>query len=401
MKILVVCQHYWPEPYPLADICESLVREGHCVHIITGVPNYPMGHIYPEYQKGKNRSQEHNGVEITRTFTIGRRKNIAFRVLNYFSFAVSSTWHTMHLKDEYDVVFAYQTSPVTMSLAAVAYARKWKKPSVLYCLDLWPASLGVAGIKKNSFVYKCAESASRYIYNAFDTILISSQGFRSYLCEELGVDEKKIDHLPQYADDIFTPEPSTAPKKDSIDFVFAGNIGKAQNLEVILNAAALLLDVETLRWHIVGDGQELENLKALAKQLGLENVIFHGRKPKEEMPAYYAMADAMIVCMTEDPIVSLTLPHKVQTCLAAGKPILVSSGGETARVVKEGSCGICAPAGDAAAFAEAVRSFLEMSVEIRTQMGHNAQLYYSECFSKAMFVKKLIFHLSKYNAQVS
>ena len=399
MRILVVCQHYWPEPYPLSEICENLVTLGHSVHVITGVPNYPMGRIYPEYRNGKNRCQDHNGVRITRTFTIGRRKNVVFRMLNYFSFAVSSTLCALHLKEEYDVVFTYQTSPVTMSLAAVAYAKKWKKRSVLYCLDLWPASLNIAGIKDNSPVYRCAEFISRRIYNAVDTILISSQGFRTYLNDELGVEDKRIVYLPQSADDIFTlPLPST-PKKNSIDFVFAGNVGKAQNLEVIIGAAALLQDVDTLRWHIVGDGQELESIKELAKKHGLKSLIFHGRKPKEEIPAYYALADAMIVCLTEDPHIALTLPHKVQTYMAVGKPILACSGGETARIVEDSKCGFCAPAGDSIAFADAVRSFLALPVEIRTQMGRNAQMYYSNHFSKEMFFEKLLLCLNEQNNQ--
>lgn len=394
MRILVVCQHYWPEPYPLADICEKLVRVGHCVHVITGVPNYPMGRIYPEYRNGKNRRQEHNGVRISRTFTIGRRKNAFFRVLNYLSFAASSTLHALHLKEEYDVVITYQTSPVTMSLAAVAYAVKWKKRSVLYCLDLWPASLNIAGIKNNSAVYRCAKFVSRRIYNAVDTILISSQGFHSYLHDELGVEYKRIVYLPQYADDIFTLGLPVVLQKDSVDLVFAGNVGKAQNLEVIIGAAALLQDVRALQWHIVGDGQELESLKGLVKKHGLKSVIFHGRKPKEEMPAYYALADAMIVCMTEDPHIALTLPHKVQTYMAAGKPILVSSDGETARVVNDSKCGFSAPAGNPVAFADAVRSFLALPSEVRTRMGQNAQVYYSNHFSKEMFFERLLLHLN-------
>lgn len=393
MKILVVCQHYWPEPYPLADICEELVRIGHTVHVITGIPNYPMGRIYSEYRNGKNRRQERNGVRITRTFTIGRRKNIVFRILNYFSFAISSTWHAKHLKEEYDIVFTNQTSPVIMSLAAITYAKKWNKKCVLYCMDLWPASLKIAGIRENGLVFGYAKHISRHIYNAVDTILITSQGFRGYLRDELGVADKRIAYLPQYANDVFTRDLPAAPSKNSIDLVFAGNIGKAQNLKTMLGAAVLLQDIDALRWHIVGDGQELESLKALAAKLGLEGVIFHGRKPMEEMPAYYSLADAMVVCITEDPLVSLTLPHKVQTYMAAGKPILAASNGEVARVVNESGCGFCAPAGDPVAFAEAVRSFLALSVEDRIRLGQNAHRYYLNSFSKELFFKELFIHL--------
>ncbi len=90
MNILVVCQYYWPEPFRLADICEELVSRGHKVSVVTGVPNYPGGDIYEGYRCGKNRRQEKGGVKIARTYTIGRKKNHFFRVLNYYSFAISS-----------------------------------------------------------------------------------------------------------------------------------------------------------------------------------------------------------------------------------------------------------------------------------------------------------------------
>ncbi|MBQ8830799.1 MAG: glycosyltransferase, partial [Oscillospiraceae bacterium] len=146
MRVLVVCQHYWPEPYPLQDICEEMVRRGHKVDLITGVPNYPLGYIYPEYKKGKNRRQTVNGVNIVRTFTIGRRNNLLFRFLNYLSFMISSVLYALRTKEEYDVVFTNQTSPVLMSSAALAYGKKHGKKVVLYCMDLWPASLKVGGV---------------------------------------------------------------------------------------------------------------------------------------------------------------------------------------------------------------------------------------------------------------
>ena len=168
MKILVICQHYWPEPFPLTDICEALVQRGHTVHVVTDVPNYPMGYIYPEYTRGKNRSQVHNGVRITRTFTVGRRNNVLFRMLNYLSYAASSTHFVRGLKEEYDVVFTNQTSPVLMVNAAMVYARKRKKKTVLYCMDLWPASLAAGGVKKSSPVYKAFAWISDKLYHKAD-----------------------------------------------------------------------------------------------------------------------------------------------------------------------------------------------------------------------------------------
>lgn len=386
MKILVVCQHYWPEPYPLADSCEELVRRGHTVQVVTGVPNYPMGYIYGDYTKGKNRIQEHNGVRIHRTFTIGRRQNILFRLLNYYSFAISSTLYVRRLKEEFDVVYTNQTSPVMMVNAAMAYGKKWGKKVVLYCMDLWPASLAVGGIGKSSPIYKLFDWVSRKLYRKADRILITSQMFRGYFRKEFEIADEKIGYMPQYADNLFQAQPLREPD-GLINLMFAGNVGVAQSIPTILHAAKLLEAEKQLRWHIVGDGSELENLKKLTAQLQLENVIFHGRKPMEKMPEYYAMADAMLLTLTADPFVSMTLPGKVQTYMAAGKPILAAGDGEIKAVLSEANCGFCASAEDAQGFADAVKKFL--ACPNRQELGQNARNYYTNNFTRDAFMRVL------------
>ena len=387
MKILVVSQHYWPEQFPLTDVCEGLAELGHEVHVITDVPNYPMGYIFPEYKGGKRRAEEHNGVKITRTFTIGRRNNIIFRMLNYFSYAISSTIHALGLKEDYDVVFTNQSSPVMMVSAALAYAKKRKKKTVLYCMDLWPASLAVGGVKESSPIFKVFHGISGFLYRRADRILITSRMFQEYFDREFGIDGQRLRYLPQYAAAQFDELPS-ATRKETVDFMFAGNVGAAQTIPTILHAAKLLTDRTELRWHIVGDGSELENSRKLAQQLGLDNVIFHGRKPMEEMPRYYAMADAMLVTLTADPIISMTLPAKVQTYMAAGKPILAAADGEIPNVIEESGCGFCARAEDAEGLAQAVGQFLDC--KDKNALGQNAKEYYQTHFTRESFMKKLV-----------
>ena len=386
MKILVICQHYWPEPYPLADTCEEMVRRGHEVHVVTGVPNYPMGYIYDQYKNGKNREQVHNGVRITRTFTIGRRQNVLFRMLNYFSYAISSTVYVLGLKEEYDVVYTNQTSPVMMVNAAMAYAQKWQKKSVLYCMDLWPASLAAGGISQNSPIYKVFGKISGWLYRKADRILITSQMFRNYFRKEFNIADDKIGYHPQYADSRFAVLPQRE-QDGTVNLMFAGNIGAAQSMPTILRAAEMLKEHAELRWHIVGDGSELENAKKMAKDLGLDSVIFYGRKPMEEMPAYYAMADAMLVTLTADPFISLTLPGKVQTYMAVGKPIIAAADGEIPVVLDASNCGYCAKAEDAEGLATAVKQFL--ACEDKQVLGENARNYYVSHFTRDMFMDNL------------
>lgn len=385
MKILVVCQYYWPESYIIQDICEALVERGHQVDVITGVPNYPMGNIFPGYRWGRNRHQIHNGVQIHRTFTIGRRNNILFRFLNYFSFAFSSLLYACSMKDSFDVVFANQSSPIMMSGGALAYGKRHGKKVVLYSMDLWPASLAAGGIREESVIYRFFHWISKKIYRSADRLLITSEMFREYLCREFGIDEERIKYHPQYAEPLFTQ--ADVSKKDTVDLMFAGNIGAAQCVSTILRAADLLKDQIQLRWHIVGDGSALEDNRKLAEQLGLSNVIFHGRKPKEDMPQYYAMADAMLVTLTGDPLISLTLPGKVQSYMAAGKPIIGAANGEIPCTIEKSGCGFCAPAEDYVGLAEAVKQFL--NCDNKKELGQNAYRYYQENFSRERFMDHL------------
>ena len=387
MKILVVCQHYWPEPFYLSDVCEEMARRGHTVHVVTDIPNYPMGYIYPEYKHGKRRCEERNGVKISRVFTIGRRKNLIFRFLNYYSYAISSTIFAKRLKEKYDVVFTNQTSPVMMSCAALAYAKKNKVKCVMYSMDLWPASISAGNVKEDSLLYRFFHWVSNRIYTKVDRLLITSQMFRDYFKQHFGISNDIIEYLPQYASAAFDSVLPNMEQKQTVDLLFAGNVGAAQSLNTVLEAAKLLQDEKTLRWHIVGDGSELENLKKMATELALENVIFHGRKPMEQMPEYYAKADAMLVTLTADPVISLTLPAKVQSYMAAGKPVIAASNGEIPKVIQASNCGFCAKAEDAAGLAEAVKAFL--SHPDQGQLGANARKYYEDHFARDKFMSKL------------
>lgn len=382
MKILVICQYYYPEPFRHSDICEELVRRGHNVTVVAGLPNYPMGEIYQGYRKGKKRDEVLNGVKVHRCFTIGRKHGIIYRFLNYYSYAISSTGYVKSLKGDYDVVFVNQLSPVMMAKAAMAYKKKYGTEVVLYCLDLWPESLVVGGVKRGSTIYQYFHRVSEKLYQQADRIIVTSRSFSDYFEKEFGI--SKTEYLPQYAEAIFTPKQCHKQKHGFIDLMFAGNVGAAQSVDTIIQAAKLTSDIPNLRWHIVGDGSELKHLKAMAA--GMEQVIFHGRKSLEEMPKYYAMADAMLVTMKKDPVLSMTLPGKVQTYMAAGKPIIGAIDGETQFVIADAQCGICTSAENAKALAESVRKFIGMDQEL---LGNNSRSYYDGHFEKQEFIQRL------------
>lgn len=382
MKILVICQYYFPEPFRITDICEELVRCGNEVTVVTGTPNYPTGDIYKGYENGKRAEENIGGVRIIRCPIHPRKQGTLHRLWNYYSYPYRSKCAVRKLKDNFDVVFINQLSPVMMAEAGIWYAKKHNIKSVLYCLDLWPASLAVGGINKG-IMYNWFHRGSNRIYHSVDKILVSSKSFSKYFEDEFGLSDTT--YLPQYAEEAFTPDECMKTPDENIDLMFAGNVGTAQSMDTVIRAAALCKDIQKLRWHIVGDGKELYACKKLAEEFGAP-VVFHGRKPIEEMPKYYAMADAMIVTMQKDPTISLTLPGKVQSYMAAGKPIIGAIDGEAKQIILESQCGVCADAEDAGGLAACVRAFI---LSDKKMFADNSIRYYDSHYTKPEFISKL------------
>lgn len=383
MKILVICQHYYPEPFRIADVCEELARRGHEVFVVTGVPNYPEGEIYKDYKRGKRRDETINGVRVHRCYTIGRRHGAFFRFLNYYSFAISSKRYVKKLKEDFDLVFVNQLSPVMMANAGIAYKKKHDKKLVLYCLDLWPESLTAGSVSRGSFLYKHYKKVSRKIYLQADKLLATSKMFLDYFGTEFNI--KDVEYLPQYAEDEFLPEKCKKEQNGFTDLMFAGNVGAAQSVETIINAARILKDEKNLRFHIVGEGSELENIKRAAT--GLNNVIFYGRQAFSDMPKFYSMADAMLLTLSANPVLSYTLPGKAQTYMAAGKPIIAAIGGEAKRVIEEADCGYCCESENTESLVENIKKFIDC--KNKQELGDNARKYYEEHFAKNKFFDKL------------
>jgi glycosyltransferase involved in cell wall biosynthesis len=386
MKILVVCQHYWPENFRVTEICEELAARGHEVTAVVGLPNYPSGVIPPEYRRRRNRRQERNGVHIRRVWEVGRKNTKMGLALNYVSYMTAASLRVLFMRREFDVVYAFSTSPVLMSLPAALLRCFSRRKLLIYVLDIWPACLAAMNVYAGSALYALMKRVSRWVYRRADRLVYSSKRFKDYLLTVHGITVTEGDYLPQFADGLFDSLPA-APVNDALNLVFAGNIGKVQGVETLIRAAALLRN-EPIRWHILGDGANLPTCEALVSELSLsDTVTLYGRRPLADMPAFYAMADAMLVSMRNDISVNDTLPGKVQSYMAAGKPILGSIAGETPLIVAEAGCGLCAPPDDPAAFAVVVRAF--MHSESRAAMGESARRYYERHFTKQGHMDRL------------
>lgn len=391
MKILVVCQYYYPEPFRVTDICETLYDNGHEVTVLTGLPNYPEGVVPLAYRNGKKRTEVINGVKIIRCFEFGRGKGKLKLFLNYLSYALTASIKAFLLKDVFDVVIVNQLSPILMGIPAMVYKKKHCTKILFYCLDLWPASLVAGGVKKNSLFYRIFGTISKWIYESADLIFVTSSMFKVYFRDVLKMETDHVFHLPQYAEDLFVERmedkiPSAEVRK-SFNFVFAGNIGEVQSVETIINAANELKIFENIHFHIVGDGSRLDACKKLAEEMDLQNVIFYGRKPIEQMPQFYSMADAMLITLKRIEALSYTLPGKVQSYMAAGKPIIGAINGEASKVISDSACGFTCEAEDHIAFADLIRKFCDS--EEKEQMKENAQSYYTNHYTKKQFIAVL------------
>lgn len=387
MKILVICQYYYPEPFRVNDICEEMVKRGHEVTVVTGEPNYPEGQIYKGYENHAHSDEVINGVKVHRCPIIPRKTGTLYRFLNYFSYPYQAKKYIKNLRASdgkpFDVVFVNQLSPVMMAEPAISYKKKYGTPVLMYCLDLWPESLVAGGIGRGSVIYKFFHKISRRIYRQMNRIFVTSRMFSGYLNREFGIDDGVIDYLPQYAEGMFEKLPCREPDGKT-NFVFAGNIGAIQSVETIIKAAEELKD-SPVNFHIVGGGTDLERLKGLAD--GLENVVFYGRRPLEEMTEFYSMADAMLVTLKADPVLSLTLPGKVQSYMAAGKPIIGAIDGETKEIIEKAGCGYCGKAEDADELAGNIRRFINDGKT--AELGSNARDFYEKYFERQKFMDEL------------
>ena len=391
MDILVVSQFYYPDEFRVNDITRQLAADGHTVHVLTGLPDYATSRVPKEYRFGRKRRETVEGVDILRVPIIARRHGMIFRVLNYLSFVIAGRLKARFCSLRPDVILSYETSPVLQVLPAITMHRRRRVPLIIYCCDIWPECLKVWGVQESSPVFKYIKRLSRKIFNAGDLVAITSEPFRTYLREVNEVPEEKIVELPQHAEDVYGDLVGTYEDNGCVDFLFAGNIGAAQNVDVIVRAAALLRDKTGENWqvHLVGDGSEKAACEQLAADLGVtDRVTFHGKFPLCEMERFYRLSDCFLLTISGDDVGRMTLPAKWQGYISAGKPVLASADGATARMMELADCGDSTPAGDAEALAAAMGRVIADPAAYRAK-GLNGRRYYEEHFTKERFMHRL------------
>ena len=394
MKILVVSQYYYPEPFRINEICEELVKRGHNVTVLTANPNYPDGEIYNGYEN-KESEEIINGVRVYRCKCRPRYKGKFTLTRNYIDFVIQANSKIVKLSEKFDCIYVYQLSPITSCLPAIKYKKKKKIPILLYCLDVWPESLR-GSILGNKIGMKVFSLLSRYIYKSVDLIAVTSPSFKPYIAKLCNIEESSIKYIPQHSNEIRQISRNDVTKQEKIlNFVFMGNIGETQNLECLLKALSYIEDKKEFKFHIVGSGSRYEKCIKLATDLGVNDVvIFHGRYPKNEMKKFYSMADVCYVSLKEQGIVGNTIPGKVQEYMSAGKPILACMNGDTIKIIKEANCGICVPAGNDYELARAIKKMINSRKELKS-MGENSKKYFYDHFTLDSHINQIEYLLGE------
>lgn len=366
MKILIVTQYYFPEQFQINEIAPELVRRGHDVTVLCGVPNYPKGVVFDGYKSKTEISErekeylEKTGVKVVHVNQIPRGNNPLKLVGNYISFVRNSKKAVRRLDRDFDVVLGYQLSPITSMSAALEYKKLTGAPVLYYTLDLWPVSAeAMLGSRKNP-LYLWVKRLSRRIYNGADRVVVTSRPFIDYLHADVELPLEKMSYLPQHAGEGMIHQDLTAEENGVADFMFAGNLGKGQRIDVIVKAAAVLGRRADYKIHIVGDGRMREELERMVLDAGLqENVIFYGNQKREDMPGFYKMADALLITLRGNNEVGNTMPGKLQMYMTTGKPIFGAINGAANEVIREAQCGSCVKAGDYQGLAKLMEFYIE------------------------------------------
>ncbi len=394
MKILVVCQHYYPEQFRITDICERLAADGDDVTVLTGLPNYPIGRVPKEYKLGRKRREIINGVNVRRCVVVGRYGGTIKLALNYLSFMISASLKALFIKKDFDLIYVYQLSPVLMALPGILMKKRTKKPLYLYCLDLWPESIKNIISSEKNLIFRFMRKLSRHIYSQCDKISVTSEPFISYLNIVHGIQREKINYIPQHAESELLSM-DLVSSNDVVQFVYMGNIGNAQDIECILSAAERIKDECRFNINLIGAGSFLEKSKEIARQKGLDGiVVFHGRHPIEKMPDFYRLADACLITLKAKSLIGLTMPAKLQGYMAAGKPIIGAIEGAAKKIINESGCGVCVGAGDSEGLSQAMKHFIEFP-NMYNKCGGNGRDYFRRYFTKETFMEKFRFTINE------
>ncbi len=390
MKILIITQYYPPEPFRVGDFADGLQQKGCEVIVLTGFPNYPHGKVYDGYTQKIFQIENINGVRVIRVpifpdTSYSKLKRIA----NYLSFAINAFIIGMFLikPQDYQRIVIWQLSPITIALPGIfiRFFQKSKAPIFHYVHDLWPESLEASGLVRSKVLLRIVGILVKFIYKNSNKIIVQSKNMIESV-EKYKITKEKIIYIPNWSEDFYKPVPynEELAKKENLygffNIVFAGNLGKAQNLESLLEAARSLISFPEIQFIIYGEGSNRAVLEKLAEDL--PNVVFKGKREAMDMPDLLALANITLVTLKREPIFALTIPSKIQSYLACGRPIIAALEGSGADVIREANAGLVCQPDDYVALERAILKLYRLNIDELEEFGKNGRNYYEKHFSR-------------------
>lgn len=394
----MVGQHFWPEGFRINDICDYFVENDLDVEVLCGLPNYPRGELFPGYSFRGPFRQDHNGIKVYRALEIPRGNNSSMRIfLNYVSFPLGSLLHLPRLLfGKYDKIFLYQLSPVMMSIAGILLSKIRGIESTMYVLDLWPENLFSVLDLKNKTLRRLAEKVSHWHYRQPDKIIVLSEQMRSKIRGITGISDDRITVVPQACESLYEEEILDTDLAEHLGAgfkaVFTGNISPAQSFNTIIDAAERLKSEGlAITWVIVGDGMSRRQVELEVARRGLEDVFrFEGHHPVTDIPKYTTLADVLVGCLVRSELLEATIPAKVMSYIASGRPLALAMDGEVRSLVEDAAqCGLVGPAGDSTALAENVKAIYRMTREEREELGARGKTYHFANLERSIVLGRL------------
>lgn len=396
MRLLVVSQYFWPEDFRINELVAELIGRGHDVTILTGQPNYPAGVVFPAYRDDPEKFTDFHGARVLRVPMMARGRGGVRLAMNYVSFALSATvvgvirlWY-----HRFDAIFVFEPSPVTVGLPAIALRALRGWPVAFWVLDQWPETLAAVGIVRSPPLLRLVGGLVAFIYRRCDLLLAQSRSLVAQIRRYAG-DRPRIEYFPNWVESSYADVDGSAatevpPWNGRCSIMFAGNIGESQDFGAILDAAQALRHDDGIRWLVVGDGRAAAWVRdEIARRALQDRILMLGRHPQARMPSFFQHADALLVSLKSDPVFAMTVPGKIQSYLAVGRPVIGMLDGEGARVIAEAGAGMTCPAGDAVDLARIVTALSHASAAERERMGANGAAYARREFDRDTLIDRL------------
>ncbi|MBU3593287.1 glycosyltransferase family 4 protein [Polynucleobacter sp. 71A-WALBACH] len=389
-KIALLAQWFDPEPtFKGLVFARELVRQGFKVEVITGIPNYPGGKIYAGYKVALIQREVIDGVNITRLpLYPSHDQSAIMRILNYVSFSASALFYGLFFMKRVDVIYAYHP-PLTVGIAASLIKMFRRIPIVYDIQDMWPDTLRATGMINNARLLAVVSKVCNWVYRQVDQIVVLSPGFKRLLIDR-GVRKDKVEVIYNWADEdsLLTPGgtlPENFPDKNAFKVIFAGNMGKAQALDVVLEAAALLKAANSrVVFVMIGGGVDALRLKNKAADMQLTNIVFLPAVPMAQVGKFLISSDALLVHLKKDPLFQITIPSKTQAYMCVGKPVLMAVDGDASDLVRQSNGGITAESQNPKELARAAERLAALDHSQLTQLGENSRKYYCDQLSLAV-----------------